>query len=445
MTRIGTRICWFVPTLVGAVVLAVAFVAGGSINPDPHAHVVTAGLDLPIRDASDSDLLDVEVTDIPVPSSGHAGEPFLTHDADGHILASWVERHDETARLMWSRLDDQSWTDPHEIASGDDWFVNWADVPSIAVHSSGVMAAHWLQRLGSGRYAYGVRISLSQDGGATWSKAGWLHEDRSATEHGFVSLTAIHDGFMAVWLDGHAYADERREMSIHSRIISLDGSLGDEVAIDARVCDCCPTEIAQMEDGSLLSLYRDRSEGEQRDIAFSRFDGSTWSQTAPLHEDAWMIEACPVNGPAADVMDDTLVAAWFTMASGSAEVYWAFASADQARSSAADSEPLFESARLLTTKRPAGRVDLIMESDNSALLLWLEGGEPDVAGLYVSRIHADGHQDASFRVAETSSSRAVGMPRLVKDEAGFVAMWTLPGETRDDPAQLRSARLTIPD
>ena len=37
-------------------------------------------------------------------------------------------------------------------------FVNWADFPSLVVLDGGRLAAHWLQRNGSGTYAYGVRI-----------------------------------------------------------------------------------------------------------------------------------------------------------------------------------------------------------------------------------------------------------------------------------------------
>ena len=47
---------------------------------------------------------------------------------------------------------------------------------------------HWLQRSGSGKYAYDVRIAQSADRGATWSESSILHADRSPSEHGFVAL-----------------------------------------------------------------------------------------------------------------------------------------------------------------------------------------------------------------------------------------------------------------
>ncbi len=82
-----------------------------------------------------------EVTPVPMPDTGHAGEAHLTRTAEGTVVASWIERHGDEARMVFSRRLGDSWSEPSEIASGDNWFVNWADVPSVAVHPNGADGA----------------------------------------------------------------------------------------------------------------------------------------------------------------------------------------------------------------------------------------------------------------------------------------------------------------
>ena len=50
---------------------------------------------------------------------------------------------------------------------GYDWFVNWADVPSVVRLANGTLAGHWLQKSGADTYAYDVRLAYSHDDGKT--------------------------------------------------------------------------------------------------------------------------------------------------------------------------------------------------------------------------------------------------------------------------------------
>lgn len=376
---------------------------------------------------------DPTLVPVDVPDSGRAGEAHLTRTPQGAIVASWIEQGEAGARMVVARRSDGAWTKPVEIARGDNWFVNWADVPSVAVHPDGVMMAHWLERLGKERYAYGVRFALSHDEGATWTAPEWLHADRSPTEHGFARIIPHEEGFLAVWLDGNGYATERREMSVHARTIAFDGSLGEEETVDSRACDCCPTELIALPDGRAATLYRDRTAEELRDMSISVWDGLSWSEPEPLHEDGWQINACPVNGPAADGNGDAVAAAWFTMATGSPEVWVTFLSA---ASMTGRQEPV-----RIDTGRPAGRVALRMESPETAVVLWMEGGDPDKAGLYARRVHRDGTFDQAVQVASTSTGRSVGYPRLEREGEGWLVMWTQPGERPEEPSRLRAAHL----
>ena len=88
----------------------------------------------------------------------------------------------------YAKLENGSWSDPIIIAQGKNWFVNWADFPSIVSVDSSFLLAHWLQKSADGTYDYDVRISRSNDGGQSWSPSIIPHKDGINAEHGFVSM-----------------------------------------------------------------------------------------------------------------------------------------------------------------------------------------------------------------------------------------------------------------
>ncbi|MBA3256249.1 MAG: exo-alpha-sialidase, partial [Pyrinomonadaceae bacterium] len=138
------------------------------------------------------------------PAGVDSREPELSATADGRIILSWVEKvGSKRYALRFATRDDGSWSTARTVAEGENWFVNWADFPSVIALADGSLAAHWLVKSGSGTYAYDVNISRSKDGGNTWGKPIVPHTDKTQTEHGFVSLLPLPDGRVgAVWLDG---------------------------------------------------------------------------------------------------------------------------------------------------------------------------------------------------------------------------------------------------
>src|SRR5690348_13048201 len=119
---------------------------------------------------------------LPSPAGRGSAEPNLAVGPDGKVYMTWFEPQDSGFALRFSSFDGRSWATPRTIRSGRDFFVNWADFPSIAVVGPNHLAAHWLQKTGKSSYAYGVRISQSRDGGATWSEPVRPHTDSSDTE-----------------------------------------------------------------------------------------------------------------------------------------------------------------------------------------------------------------------------------------------------------------------
>lgn len=239
--------------------------------------------------ADDQPTGDMTVRELSLPVAKGGRYPFVTKGGDDKFYVCWLEPGPKKMyRLRFSVCENNEFRMGRTIAQGTDWFINWADFPSIAALADGTLAAHWLARNGQGTYAYGVRIATSVDGGKNWTTPFWLHDDRSACEHGFVSLLPQdHGRFLAVWLDGRDM-DVTGNTQLWTRQFDARGTLSDELRLDERVCSCCQTSVAQV--GSrVLAVYRDRSSDEIRDISKIDWNGKDWIQPIPVHVDDWMI------------------------------------------------------------------------------------------------------------------------------------------------------------
>ena len=204
------------------------------------------------------------------PATGDSREPELTATADGRIILSWVEKVGEKRyALRMASRDQTTWNEPRTIGEGENWFVNWADFPSVISLNDGSLAAHWLVKSGTATYAYNVNIALSKDGGKTWCEPIVPHLDDTQTEHGFVSLVPLTDGRLgAIWLDGRNMKDMKdnhdegkpSSVSMTLRYAAIDGSgkISNDAQLDERVCECCQTSATITSDG-VLAVYRDRS------------------------------------------------------------------------------------------------------------------------------------------------------------------------------------------
>jgi hypothetical protein len=377
---------------------------------------------------SDSGLEIPAATPIEVPARAGAALP---HVADGHdnAILSWVEPADTGHVLRFARWDGSEWAEPQTVARGTDWFVNWADFPSVVALNEAEMAAHWLQRSGAGTYAYDVMVSRSHDGGATWSPAVRPHSDGTATEHGFVSLFPVDGDLGLVWLDGRNFADRdgaaaSNEMTVRFAVMSDD--VAGEHVLDERACDCCQTAVALTSSGPFVA-YRDRSPDEIRDISVTRLVDGRWTEPRTLHADNWQIDACPVNGPQADALGDVAAVAWFTAANDSPRVRVAFSD---------DAGATFDAPLRVDGGNPVGRADVLLLDAGRALVIWLERSAE--GGAVMARIVArDGRMGEPASLAQTLTERPSGFPRMGRSGDDVLIAWTEPG----DSSHVRAAAL----
>jgi hypothetical protein len=378
----------------------------------------------------------VDIRPVDSPATGESAQPQLTTSQDG-VLLSWIERSGPTATLRFASKTARGWSEARTVASGADWFVNWADVPSVVRLGDGTLAAHWLQKSGAGTYAYDVRLSFSNDEGKTWTPPTTPHRDGTPTEHGFASLVQMpsaREGLGLVWLDGRAMkgghdAHAGGDMSLRFGAFDRRGTQLTETAVDTRVCECCPTAAAVTDDGVIVA-YRDRSKQEVRDIHVTRLENGTWTTPVAVHSDGWQIPACPVNGPALNARGRDVAIAWFTVKDGKGHAQAAFSS-DAGRS--------FGAPIALADADTIGRVDVALLDDGSAVASWIEIAEQK-ASFRIRRVDRAGNRSAAMDVAAIESGRGSGYPRIAVSGGELVFAWT----AREGGLRVKTAVATLP-
>ena len=365
------------------------------------------------------------------------GQGRLYTSTTGEVYLSWVEfLNDSTDALRFARLENGQWGTPREIAQGADWFVNWADFPSLVTYPADdqKMMAHWLQMRAEGTYDYDVRLSLSQDGGQTWSSSFIPHRDSIAAEHGFVSMLPLAEQQVFVtWLDGrNTKGDEDSTptddhghghggaMTLRAAVVDPTGALSQKAELDARVCDCCQTSAALTPNGPIVA-YRDRSEEEIRDIYVVRQVAGQWQSPAAVHQDNWKIAGCPVNGPVIKAQGENVAIAWFTAPEGKGAVKMAF-STDQGAS--------FGAPVRMDDGLPMGRVGLVFTEDNEVIITWLEQTE-NAAEIRLARVNLLGEKQEELVLAEVEASRQSGFPVMtMHDDKVYFAYTQVDSLTR---------------
>ena len=356
-----------------------------------------------------------------VPISENSGQSDLSVSKNGDLFLSWIESDSlGKSKLLISKFDGNTWKEPIKIAEGNDWFVNWADFPSIEHWDNEKMVAHFLRKSGPDTYAYDVMLSVSQDYGKTWSKPFVPHRDGTLTEHGFVSKTGITDStYMAVWLDGRQFAYAKKDstltsqMSLRSAIFNDIESIVAEHVVDNRVCDCCQTSMTMTETGPLI-VYRDRSEEEIRDIYYSKFADDRWTPPQPIYDDNWIINGCPVNGPTVQSNGQNVAVAWFAMNGEIPEVKLSFSN---------NSGETFEIPYLLDFNYPAGRVDLKWINGTEVIVSWMDQEDSGNA-IVLQRVSVDGRKSELHTLAEISPERSTGFPRMAIYDDHILVTWT---------------------
>ncbi len=386
-----------------------------------------------------------QVSLMPPPVGTNSSLSRLVTDASGAIYLSWVSQQGGISTLYWSKLVDDAWQAPQVIAEGDDWFINWADFPSLAVNEDS-MAAHWLWMSAKGSYDYDVNAAFYDSESQSWGDAITVNTDGVYAEHGFVSMLPMSGGrFFIAWLDGrntrmakakgeaeveaeagHDGHDMGGAMTLRAGIFDPDGQSLQEWELDGRTCDCCQTSAALTASGPVV-VYRDRSEEEIRDIYITRWVDGQWSEPAAVHHDGWKIAGCPVNGPAVVARENRVAVAWFSARDDLPEVKLALSG---------DGGVTFSAPVVVAKETTNGRVGAAWLASGKIALSWMNT-RGDAAQLMLALYDTDGNLVDQVQVAESNASRRSGFPVIASAGDNVYMTWT---DISGDP-QVKVARI----
>jgi hypothetical protein len=371
---------------------------------------------------------------VATPAAEPAFSPSIASDGEG-LWLSWIELSNSGGRrLRVSRRRGDTWGEAHTVHSSRDLLANQADTPRLwPDRDNGVLRATWPERIDSSD-GLGVRLSASGDGGASWSEPEWMHDDLSATEHGFGAIMPASN--RAVWLDGRD-APRRGPTTLRTRRTE---QAGNEEVLDDRVCECCSLDTAFPHRGPVV-IYRDRSDEEVRDISIVRETGQGWVGPSRVAEDGWRITGCPVQGPAVAslaerggpyALSDLLLAGWFSAADDKPTVKVAFST---------DAGASFARPLTVDGSSPIGRVDVELLDSERGWVSWLDrdGGG---ARLKVAAVGVGGSLAPPETVDSAAGPRAGGVPRLALAQGRLYVVWAETGA--DGHSRLHLSQRTAP-
>jgi len=380
----------------------------------------------------------VEVEHSPV--VGAAVVPQLTSLRDGRILLSWQRplAAGGYAFEMAVRKGGE-WSGVRTISSGPNLSMFTADLPAVAELSDGNLLAYWeLKDARDGDpYATTIQTAISADEGRTWSKPTQPYGEALSGQHSFLSWFPSKDGIGLLWLDANERSKARYASvvngspkadsnlgSIGLRYAALNpkGEVTREAFVDPITCECCPTSAAVTARGPVV-VYRGRQESPGmlpsevrsdrptvRDIYLTRLDANGWTKPHVVHNDNWVINACPDNGPAVDAIANHLVVAWWTRPNDDPKVQVAFSK---------DSGDTFGQAIRVDSGKGEGQVTLALLQDGKAAIVgFLEEGQT-----WARYVTAAGSM--SKAVSLGASPRHSRLPKWIADgNRSVVAVWT---------------------
>ena len=375
----------------------------------------------------------VIIEEIPFLHENSNAQPSLVY-RNSSLSLSWVSLNEQKkASLNFSRFTDGKWTKPQTIATGSDWFVNWADFPTHAINGNLILTSY-LKKSASGTYNYDVVLSLQKLSGEKIKEDFILHSDGVKSEHGFVSIIPNDNhGFYVTWLDGRNTVEKKldghhKPMTIRFAEITAGGGVINESELDSATCDCCQTSIAANKNGPIV-VYRDRDKKEVRDIYITRQINGAWEAPSPVHKDGWIINGCPVNGPKVAVNSNNLAVSWFTVSNENPIVNLSFSKSN------GDS---FGTPIKINDHDAIGRVDVAFLNEQEVIVSYMEG---DDVGTYlrIKKVSIDGKVSEPITISKIDGGRNTGVPQLEIFNSEIFIVWTV---FVDEKNQLKSVKLS---
>ncbi len=239
--------------------------------------------------------------------------------------------------------------------------------PQLAASGDHLFVAYTVGKESGDRFPRSaLRLSRSDDGGATWSEPVSVNEGDAFGSHAFHALLAGPDGAVYVtWLSSRAGSSGVWLRASH------DGGrtwTAERAVHDDPTCPCCRTGLALAGDGSLYLSFRKVFPGDVRDVVVMRSTdgGAEWGAPVRPRGDGWVFPGCPHAGPSLRTgADGSVHIAWWTGKDGAAGVWYA---------RSVDGGTTWESQPIDTASRAApAHVQMQLGSDGRVVVGWDDG------------------------------------------------------------------------
>jgi len=373
------------------------------------------------KETTKTDKTENIVQSIPFLIDENSALPHLSSN-NGDLIISWVTRlNDSLTALNYSALNKEKWNPKNTIITGKDWFVNWADYPSITANN-GNLLSHFLKKSSKETFSYDINLNVLPKASSNWQTSLELHTDGTKTEHGFVTMLPLkEDSFFITWLDGRNTSTEHDaghmshngSMTIRAAEVSNTGTISNAILLDEKTCSCCQTTAAITDNGPIV-LYRDRTDEEIRDIAITRRVNGVWTKPKFIYNDDWKINGCPVNGPKVSAVKNNVAVAWFTAAQGTPKVKVVFSE----NGGAHFTEPI-----IISDLDVLGRVDIELIDNNQAIVSWMET-EQETTYLKAMKVNKSGEKSEPILITKLNNSRQTGFPQMQRLNENMYFAWT---------------------
>lgn len=319
------------------------------------------------------------------------------------VLMTWLE---PGGKLKFSRFSGETWTPPVTITEPVS-LLDAADPPSLTVLDTQAVRRTLIARTGD-------VVARSGDAGRTWARL-------PAPSLPFASFAGGDEGGYAFWLSAGGAGTEL----LGTRILAGGTPLDPSVAAGAG------TAAAMTWDGPVV-VYRDRGDEDVDDVALVRRQDADWTPPLTVHAEAWhgsREPSRPQTGPRVAAFERRVAVAWSAdrvLVAFSEDAGRTFGAAVEVDAPAAD-------------RRPAGVVDVALDEQGDALVLWTTA-EGTGEALRLARVAPDGERGEELILASGPAGHFTGMPQITPAGRRVAVTWT---EGR--PERVRAAVVPLAD
>lgn len=254
---------------------------------------------------------------------------YLTRDASGKVVLSWVEQREgeETGMLYYAVSPDDGKTFPagKPVPTAQGILPHGENIPRMIFRPNGeVIAMFGIQSNDPrNKYAGKVLYTISPDGGGTWQPAVPLVTDSAGYDQRYFDMAVLPSGeAVAIWLDNRKLV-KNEGSTLYIATTGATPGFHQERPVVQTVCQCCRTALYVDAQGGLHAAFRDIIQDTIRDMVhiFSKDGGETFTPPVRISADNWAINGCPHTGPAMVRNANGLHFAWFTMGGGEGVFY----------------------------------------------------------------------------------------------------------------------------